>query len=101
MQHIRSVRDVGALISDARRERGWTQQQLADAAGVSRHWLGAVERGDRSGAELTLVLHTLATLEVTLVASAPSSAPATTATSVTTAPVVDLDDIISAHTHRR
>ena len=37
--------DVGALVADAREQRGLTQQQLADLSGVTRDWLNRFERG--------------------------------------------------------
>ena len=37
--------DVGALVADTREQRGLTQQQLADLAGVTRDWLNRFERG--------------------------------------------------------
>jgi HTH-type transcriptional regulator / antitoxin HipB len=60
---VRTARDVGAVIRGERRRRGWTQAQLADAAGVTRAWVIAIEQGKRT-AELGLVLHTLAALDV-------------------------------------
>lgn len=63
---IRNERDLGAYIHDARTERGWTQQHLADLAGVSRTWLVGVERGQRPGAELGKIFALLHTLEVSI-----------------------------------
>jgi transcriptional regulator with XRE-family HTH domain len=37
---------LGAQILQARRERRWSAQQLADRAGITRVTLGKVERGD-------------------------------------------------------
>ena len=38
----------GARVRDLRKERAWTQEQLAQAAG--RHWtyIGGIERGERN-----------------------------------------------------
>jgi transcriptional regulator with XRE-family HTH domain len=38
----------GSCVRDLRRKRGWTQEQLAEAAG--RHWtyIGGIERGERN-----------------------------------------------------
>lgn len=63
---IRNERDLGAYIHDARTERGWTQQHLADLAGISRTWLVGVERGQRPGAELGKIFALLHTLEVSI-----------------------------------
>lgn len=57
----RTSRDLGAVIRAQRRERGWTQAQLAEAVGVTRAWVIAIERG-KSSVDLGLVLRTLATL---------------------------------------
>ena len=39
------LRTIGSLIADRRRQRGWTLRQLADAAGVGRSTLAALESG--------------------------------------------------------
>ncbi len=38
----------GSRVRDLRKKRGWTQEQLAEAA--SRHWtyIGGIERGERN-----------------------------------------------------
>lgn len=64
---LRTPADVGALIRARRRASGLDQATLAARAGVSRLWLGEVERG-KPGASLGLVLRVLAVLGVTLVA---------------------------------
>lgn len=42
---IRSGRDLGATIAEARRERGLTQEQLADEIGLERTYLARLEAG--------------------------------------------------------
>lgn len=37
---------VNERMREARRERGWSQQRLADEVGVSRQTVNAIERGD-------------------------------------------------------
>jgi transcriptional regulator with XRE-family HTH domain len=39
---------LGAQIQAARRERGWTAQELADRVGITRVTLHKIERGDAS-----------------------------------------------------
>ena len=39
--------DVGALIKQARLEKGYTQEELADKIGVSTSFIGHIERGSR------------------------------------------------------
>lgn len=41
-------RAFGARVGDLRRERGWTQEDLAERAGVHRSYLAAVESGARN-----------------------------------------------------
>ncbi|MBP7051511.1 MAG: helix-turn-helix transcriptional regulator [Phycisphaerae bacterium] len=46
---MRSVQEqFGARVRNLRKGRGWTQEQLAEAAG--RHWtyIGGIERGERN-----------------------------------------------------
>jgi y4mF family transcriptional regulator len=73
MMQVRTSRDVGALIRGQRRRRGWTQAQLADAVGVTRAWVIAIEQG-KASADLALVLRTLGALD--LVADIISAPPA-------------------------
>ncbi len=56
---VRTARNLGAAVRDARRRQGLTQQQLAQRAGVSREWLVRLEQG-HARLELQLVLNTLA-----------------------------------------
>lgn len=62
---IRSARDLGLLVREARRVRRLTQMQLATKAGVGRDWIIALEKGNR-GAEMGRVLRTLRVLECAL-----------------------------------
>jgi HTH-type transcriptional regulator/antitoxin HipB len=41
-----SLASAGDAVRDARRERGWSQTQLGDEAGVSRPTIARIERGD-------------------------------------------------------
>jgi transcriptional regulator with XRE-family HTH domain len=42
------LRKLGAAIRAARRERGLSQEALADAAGIDRSHMGKIERGERN-----------------------------------------------------
>ena len=39
---------LGERIREARRTLGWTQEELADQAGIDRSYIGGVERGERN-----------------------------------------------------
>jgi HTH-type transcriptional regulator/antitoxin HipB len=86
---VRTTRELGALVRDARTQRGLTQAALADQADVSRRWLAALETG-KPGAELALVLRVLAALDLEL-----SIAERTEASGV------DLDDLLSRYDEDR
>ena len=45
---VEAAQLLGAQIRDARRERRWSQHELADRAGITRETLSKVERGDLS-----------------------------------------------------
>ena len=47
---VRTARDLGAAIRDARLGHGWTQAELADRIDVSRQWVIALARGKASAA---------------------------------------------------
>jgi transcriptional regulator with XRE-family HTH domain len=47
-------RRAGSLLLLARVQRGWTQKQLADAAGVPTSTIGRIEAGQRQPSLLTL-----------------------------------------------
>jgi y4mF family transcriptional regulator len=63
---IADVTTLGAAIRTRRRERGWTQAELAQAANVSRRFVGELEAGDRAGAELSRVFAVLRALGASL-----------------------------------
>ena len=39
---------LGQRIREHRKALGWTQEELADRAGIDRSYVGGVERGDRN-----------------------------------------------------
>ena len=62
---IKTVGIIGELVRDQRKQRGWSQSQLAEKAGVSRLWIGHLEKGKET-VEFGLVLKTLRALEINL-----------------------------------
>jgi len=43
--NIVNAREFGASVRAARKERGWSQEELVAQAGVSRAWLARFENG--------------------------------------------------------
>lgn len=43
-----SLRRLGEAVRAARKERGLSQEALADAAGIDRSHMGKIERGERN-----------------------------------------------------
>jgi len=58
---VPTPRDIGRVVRQRRRSRGWSQGRLAAEAGVSRQWVVAMEAG-KATAELGTLLRTLAAL---------------------------------------
>ena len=68
----RTVNELGAAIRRARKERGWTQGDLAVRAGISRRTLVAIEGGNPRG-EIGIVVRVIAALDRELaIAERPS-----------------------------
>lgn len=65
---------IGELVRDQRKQRGWSQTQLAQKAAVSRLWIGHLEKGKET-VELGLVMKTLRALEINLEAFLQSKNP--------------------------
>jgi len=63
--HVTRPADLGALVADRREQRGLTQQELADRAGVTRDWLNRFERG-RPAVTLHRVFWVLEALGLTM-----------------------------------
>jgi transcriptional regulator with XRE-family HTH domain len=42
---VRSTADLGRALAGARRQRGWTQEQLARELGIDRSYLSELESG--------------------------------------------------------
>lgn len=62
----RSLPLLGEAIRRLRTERGLTQAQLADLAGVSRVWIGYVENGKSSDVSVRLIMRVLDELDASL-----------------------------------
>ncbi len=58
---VRTSRDLGGAVRDARLRQGWTQAELADRIGASRQWVISLERG-KASAELGTALRAVAAL---------------------------------------
>lgn len=92
---VRTPADIGALIRDRRKALGLDQAALAAKVGVSRLWINQVE-GGKSGANLGLVLRTLAALDVTL--SATTDSDGASSGDRVTSP--DIDAVVAAARQR-
>lgn len=62
---LRTPNEIGHLVRDRRKARGWTQDQLATRLGVSRLWIVQLEQG-KATVQLGLVMRTLNELDVPL-----------------------------------
>lgn len=62
---VRSPEDIGRSIADIRHQRVLTQAELAEEAGISRHWLAKLEAG-RSTPVLDHLLRLLRRLGATI-----------------------------------
>lgn len=62
---LKTMAGIGILVRDQRRQRGWSQTELAEKVGVSRLWVGHLEKGKES-VEAGLVLRTLQALDLSL-----------------------------------
>ena len=71
---IKTVETLGELVRDQRKQRGWSQNRLAEKIGVSRLWIGQFENGKET-VELGLVLKALRALDLALDASLRKTNP--------------------------
>lgn len=62
---LRSDEDLGPLLREARKNRGWSQDVLKDAVGVSRQWVSMVENG-KTSVEFDLVVRAFHALGYTI-----------------------------------
>jgi HTH-type transcriptional regulator/antitoxin HipB len=87
---IRTPKEIGHLVRDRRKARGWTQDALAQRLGVSRLWVVQLEQG-KSTAQIGLVMRALNELDVPIQVDIT---PNSTATRATASGGIDLDSII-------
>ena len=66
MEQVRTPADLGAIVRAARTARGWTQQEAADAAGVSRRFVNMLEGGQHQNSEVWRVMALMNALGATL-----------------------------------
>lgn len=71
---LKAMRDVGALVRSARRDRGLTQAELASLVGVGREWVVRLEKGSPR-VEAQKVLDVLSALGLVLDVSPSNQAP--------------------------
>lgn len=62
---LRTVNELGTSIRRLRREKGWTQDELAERAGISRRTLVALEGGNPRG-EVGIAIRVIAALDCEL-----------------------------------
>lgn len=69
---LQTRRDIGLIIRDRRRKKGWTQEQLATLLGKTRRWMMQVELG-QTNPDISSVLRAFRFLDIALV---PEDLPA-------------------------
>lgn len=89
--HSLTLHEIAAAVRGRRRDLGWSQQDLAARAGVSRYWVASFE-GMNGGASLDAVLRVLDVLDLPL-AFASEQRSGAGAQGLT----IDLDAIIERH----
>lgn len=106
MTTVRTLRDLGAAVRDARSSAGLTQQDLATRAGLARQWVIQLEGGRTNptwenvravcdALDLTLTLSQTGPHDVDAPLPSPADVPQTP---VSQPDGVDLDDLIDKHT---
>jgi transcriptional regulator with XRE-family HTH domain len=59
---VRTTFDLSVMVRARRLQLGWTQDDLAQKAHVSRRWVSMIERGSTEGAEFALICRLLRAL---------------------------------------
>jgi HTH-type transcriptional regulator/antitoxin HipB len=65
MRQVRTPWELGNAVRGARTDRGWSQVELAERAGVGRPWLSELEGGKRT-AEIGRILAVIDALGLAL-----------------------------------
>ena len=86
---VKTATDLGSLIREHRKSRGWDQAELARRVTVSRQWIIDVEKG-KARAELGLVLRTLTALGLSVWVGDPPTPEGDAGASI------DIDAIVEA-----
>lgn len=61
-----SLDDIGHCVYRVRQHLGLTQSEVAQKIGVTRQWIGRIERGKSAGADLQTILDLLNVLGISL-----------------------------------
>lgn len=88
---IGTASELGLLLRERRRELGLKQEELAHRIGVSRQWIGGVEKG-KQRADVGLILRAIRALRLALDVHSDSDATV----SDRKASRVDIDAVIRA-----
>ena len=98
---VATVKELGDAVRAARRRHHMTQQALAERAGVSRYWLGDLERG-QANPSWDVVARLATALELDLFVGERHAPTAAAAVALSgegrlTVGAVDLDAVVEAH----
>lgn len=75
-QIARSPKQLGSLVQRARKQRGWTQTELAQLAGMRQELISKIETG-HEGTKLSSIYALFAALDLELVVAPRSGRPET------------------------
>jgi transcriptional regulator with XRE-family HTH domain len=52
---LMDINDIGKMVFQKRREKGWNQEELAKFAGISRNYVSQIERGEAERVSLKII----------------------------------------------
>ncbi|MGY8643516.1 MAG: helix-turn-helix domain-containing protein [Verrucomicrobiales bacterium] len=84
--NVQSPQELGVLVREERKKRGWTQALLAEHVGVQPLWISEFERG-KTTAQIGLVFRTLKALGLTISVGEPNRSGGK-------GTVIDLDSLV-------